>query len=586
MPNRQLTNQDNFDTIEEWLDTNLNDENSFIPLSNQIPPIKLKGVYFWFMQSEGYKKLSRYIDLTAIKPRYTRAIDGKYCDLVYLGTAGVRNNKNGINYGNLEQRLKWHIQDNQTASAVSSGTMSTFRRTLIPLFSDDLLLNNSQTELNNILGKYFKVFYLPYSGSFLELNKVVDSDESLLVDQLRPIFNLSKNKNSKVTNHLTSNIQKRRILVERNTKKRLDSGETKIASKVKSDKLNKQTFMKPSSKESDATAPSNNCVEFKVQQNQNVVVVAESTNNLPKGKCSIEIWDSSNRNPVYPPVRNIRKIGRTVMDYFNAPDTANGNIAKWQKLQNIMVSGNIKEITVKVCSQNDVNDVEESNWENATEGEKSMIMKVADRYLKLKNKKIVHLIPCSGKKNKGGNNSSNVNLLFQNEILGNCRERLIAMYNANNPQNPLDWSKTMPAIERYNGKVWYSNDVKAAISNNPDKVLIVSALFGIIKPFDLIPYYDLEMKQVTNGTKVSKFWKSECDKCVLNKALIAHKNNFPDLEYVNLLTKNYQMAFCNFAEIQNIHPANNYVPNLINPTNRNNYDNHGYWIRKHLIENL
>jgi cytoplasmic iron level regulating protein YaaA (DUF328/UPF0246 family) len=199
--------------------------------------------------------------------------------------------------------------------------------------------------------------------------------------------------------------------------------------------------------------------------------------------------------------------------------------------------------------------------------------------------KKVYLIPCSGKKESGGNQISNVNALFQNEILGNCREKLIAMYNANNPQNQLDWSETMPAIDRYRG-IWYSEAVKDAIRNNPDRILIVSALFGIIKPTDLIPNYDLSMKNSLNDINVYIFWKQECEKCILNRALIAHKNSNPGMVYINLLTKAYQKAFCNFIEVPNMHPANNYIPDLIDPTNRGLYDNRGHWIKNHLLENL
>ena len=55
----------------------------------------------------------------------------------YTGTAGVRNNSNGIINGNLNTRILWHLRGNKTVSSLCSGTMSTFRRTIGSLLADD-----------------------------------------------------------------------------------------------------------------------------------------------------------------------------------------------------------------------------------------------------------------------------------------------------------------------------------------------------------------------------------------------------------------------------------------------------------------
>ena len=55
----------------------------------------------------------------------------------YTGTAGVRNNSNDINNGNLNTRIFWHLSGNKTMTSLCSGTMSTFRRTIGSLLADD-----------------------------------------------------------------------------------------------------------------------------------------------------------------------------------------------------------------------------------------------------------------------------------------------------------------------------------------------------------------------------------------------------------------------------------------------------------------
>ena len=66
MPNRQLTQQDNFETISTWLDENL--INPFKANMQSLPPEdNSRGIYFWFMKPEGYPKLSALgLNITAI----------------------------------------------------------------------------------------------------------------------------------------------------------------------------------------------------------------------------------------------------------------------------------------------------------------------------------------------------------------------------------------------------------------------------------------------------------------------------------------------------------------------------------------
>lgn len=65
-------------------------------------------------------------------------------------------------------------------------------------------------------------------------------------------------------------------------------------------------------------------------------------------------------------------------------------------------------------------------------------------------------------------------------------------------------SNTMPAIERYTGVVYDAIDYQT-LKNKSDfdkKVLIVSGLFGLVRPTDLIPNYRLKIDKL----KAAKLW--------------------------------------------------------------------------------
>jgi hypothetical protein len=162
---RMLTKDENLNTLSAWLDENLNNQNSFVPELNNIPNLTSNGVYFWFIHPDGYQEMSKKINISALETKYSRMINGITYDLIYIGTAGTRNTGIGTNNGDLKQRFKWHINDKIGESSVENASMSTLRRTLIPLFSDDLLLNNAQQQLNNYFAKYFYAFYMEYSDT-------------------------------------------------------------------------------------------------------------------------------------------------------------------------------------------------------------------------------------------------------------------------------------------------------------------------------------------------------------------------------------------------------------------------------------
>ncbi|WP_031480456.1 YaaA family protein [Maridesulfovibrio frigidus] len=87
-------------------------------------------------------------------------------------------------------------------------------------------------------------------------------------------------------------------------------------------------------------------------------------------------------------------------------------------------------------------------------------------------------------------------------------------------------SKTMPAIERYTGVVYDAIDYQT-LKNKSDfdkKVVIVSGLFGLVRPINLIPNYRLKIDKL----KAAKLWVTSNseqlkDKFVIDLLPQAHK---------------------------------------------------------------
>lgn len=157
-------------------------------------------------------------------------------------------------------------------------------------------------------------------------------------------------------------------------------------------------------------------------------------------------------------------------------------------------------------------------------------------------KKALFLIPCCSTKNVGGNhpswnkvrNNKHYNKFY---FLDKYRIQLIDFYrglsqeeafifykNRGNKKSGVRkkieaWEKnlrilesdTMPAIRRYKGNFYKSIDscfLETLRKNEIDNVLIVSALVGITAPTDLIPDYNLIMKDKCSDNKaVWKFWR-------------------------------------------------------------------------------
>ena len=127
--------------------------------------------------------------------------------------------------------------------------------------------------------------------------------------------------------------------------------------KAKNVKINKPINLTNKMRTKSKISDIQKCVEFKVTRNQNIVNVADGIPDLPVGRCTIELFYNNRadvRFYINGRIRNIRTGGRTLGQYFSAPDTNNGNISKWQIVQNEMNTPNkiIEEITVRVCPTN------------------------------------------------------------------------------------------------------------------------------------------------------------------------------------------------------------------------------------------
>lgn len=203
-----LSQNSNLQVAEDWINNNVN----LSPITPSAGNLALlphkKGIYLWFMKSEGYKLLSRNLENTQLYPAFP-VIEKEGCHLAYLGTSGT--GKNGG--GNLLQRLKWHITQKHGISSICSGkspTLSTFRTGIGSLISDDLILcpiTSTELEVNRIFKEYFKVYWIEYENG---QENQIDEDETILIKIIKPIFNIKNNPNAKISCTSTYLYQQRR----------------------------------------------------------------------------------------------------------------------------------------------------------------------------------------------------------------------------------------------------------------------------------------------------------------------------------------------------------------------------------------
>ena len=132
------------------------------------------------------------------------------------------------------------------------------------------------------------------------------------------------------------------------------------------------------------------------------------------------------------------------------------------------------------------------------------------------------------------------------------------LQNIENHNIILDWNYCLPAWQLYSGRL-YSQIIDENWVKIETNILIVSALFGIIKHTDLIPTYNLVM-----DNNKTNFWQNNID-----------LNNFINQnEDIDLLSKNYRMAF---------NPQGNQIAETPNAIFADNYGHHkGIWLNNQL----
>jgi len=202
---------DDFNQLNEWLKENLTCKNCFVPHLDKIPEINSKGIYFWFMKPEGYEKLS----ISKIESRHTIICNGVSYDLVYLGTAGTGKKGNS----NLLERFKWHIEQKHTENNICHGTISTLRSGLGSLLSDDLILPNTENEINQFMKEFMKLCWIEYPND----KKHIDTDERFLIKGLKPLLNIKNNPNALAASkdNPTKHYKKRRVEIIANSKDKI-----------------------------------------------------------------------------------------------------------------------------------------------------------------------------------------------------------------------------------------------------------------------------------------------------------------------------------------------------------------------------
>ena len=60
-----------FNDLSTWLNENLLITNSFVPHIDEIPNVKSKGIYFWFMKKDGYQAITSFIQLSPMIKKYS-----------------------------------------------------------------------------------------------------------------------------------------------------------------------------------------------------------------------------------------------------------------------------------------------------------------------------------------------------------------------------------------------------------------------------------------------------------------------------------------------------------------------------------
>lgn len=354
MPTRILKIQDNFATLSQWLNENLTDEKRIKACCEQVKNVpETKGIYFWFMHPNGYEALSHFVEIDKIDSRYIKVIDGEKYDLVYLGTAGTGKKGNS----NLKERLKWHLCQVHSEKTIcqKNSVLSTLRTGISSLLSNDLIQIATEKKLNDFLCQNMLVYWIAYKEN--EISHI-DTDEKQLIKVVKPLLNIKNNPNAKsdTVENFTKQYKRRRNLVSINTKQRLGcKGEDTSVMK----KQNPTEYAV--SYEERVITDYEHCVEYTVQQGEDIAKVTRGIEGLHRGKVRIKIFNSQNLNQEFN-LWQFRATGneldtnaQNIYTYFaNTCPKGLHHISPYRNnvIEAWMRAENVEEITVRVCKVN------------------------------------------------------------------------------------------------------------------------------------------------------------------------------------------------------------------------------------------
>ena len=525
MITRKLELNENFESIKNWLEENLLNENSFTPHVDLIPQIEEKGIYFWFMKPNGYLALSTFVTIKPIEPRYSKMINGELCDLVYLGTTGT--GKQGKS--NLTKRLDWHLNQKHRESAINQeqSALSTLRTGLGALLADDLIENNTEGVLNFFLRENFKIFWIKYPDN----NELIDNDEEILIKTIKPLLNIKSNPNAKLNseNNYTKDYKLRRIEIEKNTKQRLG---------------------------------------FKNETNDHVIV-KNRINNTPR-ECKFE-FNGHNYELSYNDKPRLLENGveiqwgiltilKKMIDDRKLPITYDRSTTTQQLTNRV----------IRLYSLSSVNEQIES----------------AKNFEPTDIKNTSFLVSCSSNKLENIDLENKAfewsNLAFANELTAYRKDIFALVESASIHQRrkngitidvikKIDLTKTIPAHKLYSpGRLFAKAESINWCNNKSEKVYIISALFGLIRADNYIPNYDFALGDLINNVETN-YWDNKLD------ALITGLLN-DDCQIVNLLSLNY-------SKILTRPTLNNLLnPNILFESNERNVRSikRGLWLKEQL----
>jgi hypothetical protein len=338
--------------VLQWLDENLIDANKIQACCESIIHVpQVKGIYFWFIKASSYPLISKYVHIENTPPSFTKNINGEEYDLIYIGTAGTGKKGNS----NLQERLSWHLCQSHTNTNVYHGTLSTLRAGISALLSDDLIDTNVEHDLNQIFINHFYIYWVTYDYN----TKDIDKDEYLLINRIKPVFNLKNNPNalSREINNTTKIYKQRRVQIIKNTKRRLARiHESPIDIRSNQSEIVQSTLFAEQIL-TEKTTDNIKCIEYFVQKDQDIAEVTNGIADLHRGKVKIKIYNSERPSQIFD-LWQFRSTGndndlnaQNVFTFFSntCPErlhdiakTRNKGIAWW------MNENNIAEITVKI----------------------------------------------------------------------------------------------------------------------------------------------------------------------------------------------------------------------------------------------